>query len=82
MRSDYLTLFAAFREASDAFAKVSSLPDRSDAALARDPDYRRLYSSGLTIARIGGGEAVSAAMQALDAESIQIGRYWQGMDRF
>ena len=82
MRSDYLSLFAAFREASDAFAKISTAPNRSDADLARDPDYRRLHLSGLTIARIGGGEAVTAAMQALDGGSGHIERYWQGMDRF
>lgn len=82
VQSDYLTLFSAFREASDAFARVNTLTDMSDIALSRNPDYRRLHRCGLTIARIGGGEAVSAAMKAIDSGGVSIARYWEGMDHF
>ncbi|MFT4148796.1 MAG: hypothetical protein QM656_01260 [Paracoccaceae bacterium] len=79
---DYLTLFSAFREANEAYAKVCRLDDTSDAALARNPDYRRLHRCGMTIARLGGGKAVSAAMQALDGGTNSIARYWAGMDQW
>lgn len=82
MQSSYEVLFAAFRDASEAYAKLSQRPPATDAELSRDPDYQRLHRSGMIIARMGGGQAVGGAIRAMGDHQADMKRYWAGMDRW
>lgn len=85
MTSPYQELFTAFRDARSALAALHDRADTSDLALSKDPEYRRLHRCGMVIAQLGGGPAVSAAMDALaDDESSKtaLRRYWAGMDKW
>lgn len=85
MNSQYHELFSAFAEARAAFVALRGREDAPDAALAQDPDYRRLYRSGMIIAYFGGGPAIVGAIDALtdDAQSqASMRRYWAGMDEW
>lgn len=85
MTSQYHELFNAFREARSAFDALRARADASDAALARDPDYRRLHRCGMVIARLGGGPAIHGAIHALsddDRGSAALRRYWAGMEQW
>lgn len=81
-------LFSAFRDARGAYLRLREKGEcRTDVELARDPDYRELYMKGLVIARLGGPDAVEAAIRSicsqsearLDAVRNDLDRYWAGM---
>ncbi|MDQ2065229.1 hypothetical protein Q9295_02490 [Xinfangfangia sp. CPCC 101601] len=83
MSTTYQQLFSAFIDARLALSALSSRGEASDQTLAQDPDYRRLHHCGMVIARIGGGPAIVAAIDALskdEAGSASLRRYWAGMD--
>ncbi|WP_225028310.1 hypothetical protein [Xinfangfangia pollutisoli] len=85
MTTAYNQLFYAFREARSALDALRPRAWSTDAALARDPDYHRLHRSGMVIARIGGGEAIDGAIDALsdnDQCAADLRRYWAGMDQW
>ena len=90
MHAAYNQLFAAFTEASSAYAMLADRAQlSSDRDLSRDPDYQRLHRSGMTIARLGGGEAIRAAIDVLATDApnhrlavMDMRRYWAGMDNW
>ncbi len=86
MTLHYQQLFAAFREAGSALESLRErASDTSDASLARDPDYHRLHHCGMVIATLGGGNSIAAAIEALSDDprnSVDLRRYWAGMDQW
>lgn len=85
MSSPYQELFIAFRDARSALDALRARAEASDAVLARDPDYRRLHRCGMVIARLGGGQAIHGAIDALaddDSCSAALRRYWAGMEQW
>jgi hypothetical protein len=58
-------LFASFAEAREAYLRLEDRgPDMTDAELARDADYRALFSAGRKLERFGGIEALDGAVGA------------------
>jgi len=85
MTSPYQELFTAFRDARSALDALRARAHVSDADLARDPDYRRLHRCGMVIARLGGGQAIHGAIDALaedDRSSATLRQYWAGMEQW
>ena len=87
---DYTALFQAFLDARASYASLRRKGvSRSDAELARDPDYHRLHRSGVTIGMIGGEEAIASAIRCFgqeepdDEEAVdkELSRLWCGMGR-
>lgn len=82
---NYAELFKAYDLAKASYNQLTFKGcDRSDRELARDESYRGLLAAGITIARLGGADAVDAASQALAKESgdgdfAQIDRLWRGL---
>lgn len=85
---NYAELFKAYDLAKASYSQLTFKGcDRSDRELSRDESYRGLLSAGLTIARLGGPEAVDAASKALskdsgDGDCAQIERLWSGLQDY
>ena len=61
----FFDLFQAYDAARAAYLRLEARgPGMSDAELARDADYSRLFKAGRSIALIGGCEAIEAAIRA------------------
>lgn len=85
MTTPYQELFSAFRDARSALNALNDRADTSEVALSRDPEYRRLHRCGMVIARVGGGPAITAAIDALSDDescSAALRRYWAGMEKW
>lgn len=85
IRPDYAELFEAYDLAKASYSQLALKGrNRSDRELARDESYRGLLAAGITIARLGGADAVDAASKALSKDSgngdvAQIDRLWSGL---
>lgn len=85
IKPDYAELFTAYDRAKKAYSQLAFKGyHRSDRELARDESYRGFLAAGITIARVGGADAVGAASEALskeigDGDLAQIDRFWRGL---
>lgn len=87
-QTEYTDLFQALLDARESYARLRRKgATRSDAELARDPDYRRLHRSGVIIAAIGGEAAIASAVRCFgndgeqdpDVVESELSRLWFGM---
>jgi len=86
--TDYDLLFESYREARQAFQRLSVKGGYvSDQELARDTDYLLLHRSGMRIALIGGEAAIRGAIQSICKSNVsgpetaktELERFWNGM---